>query len=139
MENIILKLCSDDDLDLLTELNRQLIEDEGHDNPMNNIALKERMRQFIHTHYKAFLFYHGSYLVGYALVDVNRKPLYLRHFFICRPFRRNGYGTMAFHKLMEWFGTREIDIEVLSWNTRGIQFWRSLGFQDRSIYMRYSK
>lgn len=139
MEAFILKLCSDDDLDLLTELNCQLIEDEGHENLMNKAALKERMRRFIHTHYKAFLFYHGRYCVGYALMDVNRKPLYLRHFFICRPFRRNGCGTIAFHKLMELFGTREIDLEVLSCNTRGIEFWRSLGFRDRSIYMRYSK
>jgi ribosomal protein S18 acetylase RimI-like enzyme len=139
MEPLMLKLCSEDDLDLLVELNRQLIEDEGHDNPMNTAQLKERMKQFIHTHYKALIFYQGIYCVGYALMDVNRRPLYLRHFFICRPFRRNGYGTKAFYKLVELFGTREIDLEVLSWNTRGIKFWQSLGFRDRSIYMRYSK
>lgn len=139
METFILKLCSDDDLDLLTELNYQLIEDEGHENPLNKAALKERMKQFIHTHYKAFLFFNNGICVGYALMDVNRRPLYLRHFFICRPFRRNGYGTRAFYKLVELFGTREIDLEVLSWNIRGIEFWKSLGFHDRSIYMRYSK
>ncbi|NLO40286.1 MAG: GNAT family N-acetyltransferase [Ruminiclostridium sp.] len=139
MDTFVLKLCSDDDLDLLTELNRQLIEDEGHENPMSKAALKQRMKHFIRTHYKAFLFYQGIYCVGYALMDVNRKPLYLRHFFICRPFRRKGYGTIAFQKLMELFGTRDIDVEVLFWNTHGIEFWKSLGFHERSIYMRYSK
>lgn len=139
MEGLFLKLCSDEDLEILVEFNRQLIEDEGHENPMNTAQLKERMKQFIHTHYKAFLFYSGNRYIGYALVDVNRRPLYLRHFFICRPFRRNGYGTKAFYTLLELFGAREIDLEVLSGNIRGIQFWQSLGFRDRSIYMRYSR
>lgn len=35
MINLTVTAASGDDLDLLVELNRQLIEDEKHDNPMN--------------------------------------------------------------------------------------------------------
>lgn len=30
-----------------------------------------------------------------------------------------------------------LDIEVLSWNEAGMNFWQSLGFCERSRYMRY--
>lgn len=35
--------------------------------------------------------------------------------------------------------TETVDIEVMAWNERGIGFWRSLGFKDRSVYMRFDK
>jgi len=36
-------------------MNKQLIEDEQHDNPMDVAALKERMNGFIHNDYDAYL------------------------------------------------------------------------------------
>ena len=139
MEEIQIRVCSDEDLDLLAVLNKQLIEDEQHDNKMNVEQLRERMNGFINTDYKAYLFEKGSKVIGYALVNHTRKPLYLRQFFICRDVRRQGYGKTTFNKLLELLKTEIIDIEVMSWNGRGIGFWRSLGFKDRSIYMRFDK
>ena len=139
MEEIQIRVCSDEDLDLLAVLNNQLIEDEQHDNKMNVEQLRERMNGFINTDYKAYLFEKGSKVIGYALVNHTRKPLYLRQFFICRDVRRQGYGKTTFNKLLELLKTEIIDIEVMSWNGRGIGFWRSLGFKDRSIYMRFDK
>ncbi|MCL6591342.1 MAG: GNAT family N-acetyltransferase [Firmicutes bacterium] len=139
MEEIRIRVGSDEDLDLLAVLNKQLIEDEKHDNKMNVEQLRERMKGFINSNYKAYLFEKDSKTIGYALVDHTRKPLYLRQFFICRDVRRQGYGKTTFNKLWELLKTEIIDIEVMSWNERGIGFWRSLGFKDRSIYMRLEK
>ncbi|MGQ9779190.1 MAG: GNAT family N-acetyltransferase [Bacillota bacterium] len=77
--------------------------------------------------------------MGYALVDMTRKPLYLRQFFIDRGCRRKGFGTTTFHLLLKELETDTIDIELLSWNEAGLGFWKSLGFKERSIYMRYEK
>src|SRR5690606_9041529 len=120
-------------LDMLAVLNKQLIEDEMHDNKMNVEQLRKKMKGFIHTDYKAYIFEDGSRTIGYALIDHSRKPLYLRQFFICRDVRRKGYGRVALNKLLEFIDADVIDLEVLSWNTGGIGFWRAMGFKDRSI------
>ena len=139
MEELKIRVCTDDELDLLAVLNKQLIEDEQNDNKMNLEQLRERMQGFIHSDYRAYLFENGSETIGYALVDHTRKPIYLRQFFICRDVRRKGYGQTAFKKLLNLLKAEIIDIEVMSWNARGIGFWRAMGFKNRSIYMRFDK
>jgi ribosomal protein S18 acetylase RimI-like enzyme len=126
-----------DDAEKLAAMNKQLIEDEGHDNPMTIPQLEERMAGFISGDYEALLCVGGqNAIVGYALVRKTAKPLYLRQFFICRGERRKGYGSQFFAKLLEYFSADAIDIEVMAWNAAGKAFWESLGFKPRSIYMR---
>lgn len=136
---IDLILCTQDDLNILADLNKQLIEDEKSDNKMNIDQLKERMSGFLETDYNAYLFKRQNTVVGYALVKKSQAPIYLRQFFICRQYRKRGYGREAFNKLMHLLGTDAIDIEVLCWNNAGKLFWDSLGFKERSVYMRYNK
>ncbi len=131
--------CTDNDLNQLALMNKQLIEDEKHDNPMNVDQLKVRMRDFLHTDYKAYKFVAGDDVVGYALVNDQKSPLYLRQFFICREYRRLGYGKLAFEELLVKLHTTEIDIEVMFWNEAGYGFWKSLGFKERSVYMRLDR
>ena len=136
MDSISMHICTEEDLDHLATLNKQLIEDERHDNPMNTEQLKERMKGFLRTDYKAYKFIRDGEIVGYALVNHARQPLYLRHFFICREHRRKGYGTAAFRLLMNHLNTDAIDVEVMVWNERGHRFWQSLGFKERSVFLR---
>ncbi|WP_336785390.1 GNAT family N-acetyltransferase [Paenibacillus sp. MMO-177] len=139
MCELTIRLGCEADLALLAWLNKQLIEDERHDNAMTVDELKERMKHFMGTAYKAYLFERGNVLVGYALVDHTRMPLYVRQFFICRDQRRNGYGKLAFGKLAALLNTDQLDIEVMHWNEAAYAFWRSLGFRERSIYMRLER
>jgi GNAT superfamily N-acetyltransferase len=97
------------------------------------------MRAFLSGDYVAYFYKVGSETAGYALVRTSVTPKYLRQFFICREHRRKGYGTAFFRELLEALGERAIDIDVLYWNEAGIRFWESLGFQPRSIAMRYQK
>lgn len=128
--------CTGADIELLADLNRQLIEDEEYDVRLSIEKLKERMSGFLENGYKAFLFKEHNEVRGYALVDFKREPLYLRHYFICRDCRRLGYGTACLKKLLSMLGTDRLDIEVMFWNDRGYEFWKSVGFKERSIYMR---
>ncbi|WP_143044350.1 GNAT family N-acetyltransferase [Paenibacillus sp. CF384] len=134
--NLTIQLCTTDDVELLAVLNKQLIEDEKHDNTMDIEQLKARMKHFIETDYRAYKFVVSDEVRGYALVNHSRSPLYLRHFFICRKDRRNGYGKLAFVKLTECLNTKEMDLEVMHWNEAAHHFWKSLGFKERSVYMR---
>ncbi len=139
MDNIVVSLCTYEALDALAKMNKQLIEDEKHDNKMSEEQLKERMNKFISSDYNAYFFERGSDVVGYALVNNRQNPPYLRHFFICREFRRRGYGKLAFENLLKLLGADTIDIEVMVWNEPGKGFWKSLGFEERSIYMRFKQ
>ncbi|MDE6748973.1 MAG: GNAT family N-acetyltransferase [Lachnospiraceae bacterium] len=130
--------CALKDVGTLAILNKQLIEDEKSDNPMNVKELEERMKSFLTTDYQAYFFEVDDSIVGYALVKTTCTPLYLRQFLIDRKYRKKHYGTNAFHSLMRYLGVEDIDIEVLPWNEAGKCFWESCGFREISRYMRYS-
>ena len=136
--NITIRPATVADAGDLAVMNKQLIEDEKHDNPMTMPELKERMAGFLSGDYNAlFCVDENAAILGYALINNNVKPTYLRQFFICRDQRRKGYGRQFFHKLLEYLNTDTIDIEVMVWNETGKAFWESLNFQPRSVYMRY--
>jgi len=128
--------CTPSDAQLLAAMNKQLIEDEKSDNPMDGRQLEQRMRTFLETEYRAYFYRVQGEIAGYALVRMSASPLYLRQFFICRAYRRKGHGRAFFFELIKELGAKEIDIEVFCWNEAGIGFWRSLGFEPRSVSMR---
>jgi ribosomal protein S18 acetylase RimI-like enzyme len=133
---IDVQLCTRADIGALAELNRLLIEDEKYDVRLSIEKLRERMSGFLENGYKAYFFKEHNELRGYALVDSKREPLYLRHYFICREYRRSGYGTACLKRLLAVLRADSMDIEVMHWNKRGYGFWKSFGFKERSIYMR---
>lgn len=116
--------CSVDDVPILAKMNQMLIEDENAKTSLNLSQLQERMSGFIQSEYKAFLFYFNKKTVGYALCNMEKSPIYLRQFFICREERRKGYGKQAFQSLLSHLNTDEIDIDVYVWNKSGVEFWK---------------
>lgn len=131
--------CSAGDAPGLAVLNKRLIEDEQSSNPMNLRELEERMIGFLNGEYDAYYFQEDGTTVGYALVRRTVSPLYLRQFYIDRAYRRRHLGEQAFRALLETLQTDTIDIDVLPWNTAGAAFWKSLGFSETCISMRYGK
>ena len=137
---MIIEKCTLKDISQLASLNKQLIDDEKSDNPMNMSELEERMSGFLSSEYDAYFFVVEEKVIGYALVKNTCNPLYLRQFLIDRDYRKKHYGTEAINALMKYLNIESIDIEVLSYNERGIRFWESCGFQEISRYMRcYAK
>ena len=138
--NIILSEAVQDNLEVLLGMNKNLIEDEKYDRPLKEDKLIERWNSFLtQTKYKVFLFKINSDIIGYAVVHINQEPLYLRHFFIKRKYRRKGHGTECFNKLLSRLKTTEIDLDVMSWNKPGLKFWISLGFTERCKLLTINK
>lgn len=129
--------CTLNDIEQLAILNKQLIDDEKSNNPMDVKELKERMRGFLTSDYDAYFFKVDNTVVGYALIKNSCTPLYLRQFLVDRKFRCQHLGTEAFRELLKYLKVEKIDIEVLPWNEAGMRFWESLGFKEMSRYMRY--
>lgn len=126
------------ELDLLVQLNRQLDEDEPHPHPLPLPALTVRMARWLDSgEYEVLLLRSGDQLIGYAVWRAEEVGTYLRHFFICRDRRRQGWGRAAIHRLCRdvFPKDRPINIDTVVGNTQGIAFWRAIGFRDFSLGM----
>lgn len=138
-----LRPATDGDIDVLAKMNKQLIEDEGHRNPMTIPELALRMRGWLQSGWNADLFVRpdvqvADTVVGYALYQhrkdeffPERKVIYLRQFLIERKYRSQGWGRSALRQL---FASRfpspcTVVVDVLSANACGVAFWRTVGFQ----------
>jgi|SRR5688500_12665554 len=127
-----------DEAALLADLNRQLDEDEPHPYPLPLPALVERMARWIDGgEYEVLLFRHGDQLIGYAVWRADEHGTYLRHFFICRDQRSQGWGRAAIQLLCSdvFPKDRPVNIDAAIGNKAGIAFWRAIGFQDFSVGM----
>ena len=134
-----IRICSKADIKQLAEMNKRLIEDEKSSNPMDTAQLTERTRDFLANEYTAYLFTDGETAVGHAPVRLGSSPSYLRQFYIEREYRRSQRGRNAFELLKENLQTDVIDIDVLTWNAAGRTFWKSIGFEETCISMRYER
>lgn len=119
----------------LARMNGQLIEDEFHDRRLPPSELEERMERFLAGQYTGYMLRIGDTCCGYALIDHEREPAYLRHYFVRRGLRRTGIGSAGV-KLIQTMIAGEIDIHCLLRNRRGIRFWHKMGFADRTVSMR---
>lgn len=126
------RLAQPEDCQILGELNYQLIQDEGHRNPMTVFELVERMHGWLSSDYRASLFEDESGVVAYALYREQLDLLYLRQFFVQRHKRRLGIGRQCMKILFSevWPTDKRITVDVLCQNPAGIAFWRSVGFTD---------
>jgi predicted acetyltransferase len=126
------RIASVEDVQVLGELNRKLIQDEGHRNSMTVPELVDRMLQWLQTDYQASIFEDGSEIVAYALYRDEKDHLYLRQFFVKRHKRRSGIGRHCMKILFSqvWPKDRRIAVDVLCANQVAIAFWRAVGFTD---------
>ena len=77
------RAATDEDLDLLAEWNKQLIQDEGHRNSMSVPELRRRMDAWLAGEYSAVLFSHDNgEPLAYGLYREGNDEIYLRHFFV---------------------------------------------------------
>ncbi|MCL2512883.1 MAG: GNAT family N-acetyltransferase [Oscillospiraceae bacterium] len=129
---ITIETAMPDDCPALAVMNRQLIDDEGDNNNITVPELENRMRGWLQKGvYTGYLFRLNGETVGYALVDPS--DMWMRHFFICREYRRQGHGRAAVSLLFEELGTEEIGLSCLTGNAPGLAFWRSFGHEAYSV------
>jgi len=120
------------DLDLLAEWNHQLIQDEGHRNPMTLSQLRDRMQDWLSSDYSAVIFTINDEQLAYALFREQESEIYLQQLFVIRGKRNQGIGKEVIRLLRDniWPKSKRLTVEVLSHNTSGIAFWHSVGYRD---------
>jgi len=137
-QGVGLRFADAADVPVLARLNRQLIEDEGHPNPMDLSQLADRMAGWLAGAWRAVLFEREGEVVAYALYGPDEQGIYLRQFFVARAHRRLGIGRDAVARLRaEVLGPDTVvTLGVLAHNERGLAFWRAVGFADHAIELR---
>jgi len=123
----------------LALFNKALIDDGGSINAMSLEELENRMREFITSGFVAMIFEVENIHIGYALIDTNKTPFFIRQFFIGKEFRRRGYGRTAFSKIVEYFNTDQLDLTVLCNNEIAYKFWINCGLVPYETILHYRK
>ena len=133
------RLATLDDVQTLTRMNRQLVEDEGHRNRFRCDAwFEERMRGFLTGGYDAVFFELEGEAVAYALYTDHPEhddTIYLRQIFVDRAHRRKGIGREAMRVLKEevWPKGKRLTVEVLVDNQVARAFYKAAGFREYSL------
>lgn len=129
------RLATDGDVPLLARLNRELIDDEGHRNPMSVPELEARMRGWLAGEYCAVLFEREGQVVAYVLYRAEASDIYVRHLYVVRGARRQGIATAALRLLARevWPPDTRISLDVLVDNAGTLAFYRALGFQPYAL------
>lgn len=127
--------ANENDLDLLAMWNRQLIEDEDHDNSMTIAQLRERMSEWLKGDYQVIVFSKASAPSAYAVFQDRDDHIYLRQFFVDRAQRRCGIGKEAVAILKNCIlpHSKRVRLEVMARNRNGLAFWKASGFGSRYI------
>ena len=132
--------ATDTDIPLLARMNARLIEDEGHQNPMNISQLEGRMQQWLTGQYRAIIFDDRGAPAAYALFRPaddgwDGEGVYLRQFFVERELRRNGVGRSAIELLRNevWGKDARVTLETLVHNRTAQEFFKSVGFREYCI------
>ena len=120
------RLATDGDVPLLARLNRELIDDEGHRNPMAVPELAARMRGWLAGEYCAVLFEREGQVVAYVLYRAEASDIYVRHLYVVRGARRQGIATAALRLLARevWPPDTRISLDVLVDNAGTLAFYR---------------
>lgn len=129
------RFATERDLDLLAEWNYQLIQDEGHRNPLTLPELRERLQKWLAGEYQAIVFLTNNTPVAYGLYRESEDEVHLRQLFVGRDRRRNGVGrqAMTIFRQQIWSKKKRLTVEVLCKNAVAIQFWRAMGYNDYSL------
>ena len=133
---MIISQATLDDIDSLAILNKFLIEDEKHPNPMNTEQLTQRMSGWLQGEYDSYLVKIDDRIAAYCLYRDDGQYYYLRQLYVDRSFRRQGIAT----QLLDWmyaniWADKTVILDVLIHNHIAILFYEKYGFKIQVLRM----
>lgn len=145
--SLILRPALPADLDALAVMNRHLVEDEGHRNPMSVPEFRDRFDRFLTVEgWTVEVIETEGAIAGFATWRREPDPsqesgyrVHLRQFFIARDRRGSGIGRAAVAHLQARVPAGDrMYIDVLETNPGGRAFWAALGFVPYALRMELS-
>lgn len=140
VDAVVWRRAGADDAEVIGRFNAQLSVDEGAEPVGPPELYVQRMRGWLEQNrYEAALAYAGESVVAYVVWrdDPDYDSLFVRQFFVARPFRGKGLGRALFLRAVdEFWPDRQLRLDVYDTNPRGAAFWTSVGFVPYSRLMR---
>jgi len=106
---------SEEDLDILSDMSRRLIQEQQYKEAMDLEQLRASMENLIRTGCEAYLFEVEGKPIGYSLVSRKIDPLSIVQFFILPEERGKGYGYQAVWLLQGATKANSIDVDARVW------------------------
>ncbi|MFT4067359.1 GNAT family N-acetyltransferase [Paraburkholderia sp.] len=145
LDTLNIRPASEADFPLLARMNRELIEDEGHRNPMTVPQLEARFRRFVGEEgYRVDVLLLDGEIAGYAthryepdLAEPSGQRVFLRQFYIARGKRGGGLGRRALELLIDarFADGDRIFLDVMETNPGGKAFWSRTAFTPYATTM----
>lgn len=140
MNKMIIRKAQTKDIKTLAKMNKRLIEDEKHPNPMNLAQMAERMEQWLKDEYSCYLASLNKKVVAYCLYRDDGEYYYLRQLYVERSHRRRGFAT----ELLDWMYAniwqyKKVRLDVLVHNKEAIAFYEEYGFKVGCLQMEKQK
>ncbi len=118
------------DVETLAELNKHLIEDEQHPNPMNITQLTQQMKEWLATDYICYMAKQKDSIVAYCLYRDDGRYYYMRQLYVDSAHRRKGIATQLLDWLYENVWTdKKVRLDVLAHNEDAVAFYKRYGFR----------
>ena len=137
------RIATNEDIEILAEMNQELCKDENHKNQFKSKNwFQKRMATFLNSSYTAVIFELKDNPIAYAFF-VNHAEhvdtIHLRQIFVRGTVKRQGIGKNAMQILLNkvWPKGRRITVESLSNNHKALSFYKSLGFTDYSVELEF--
>lgn len=124
-----------EDAPLLGLWNSRLYEDERNPGWKSLDEFISRMRGWLASgEHRGIVFETEDGPVAYALYRQDPECLYVRHFYVDRPFRRQNLGRRCVRLLLAEAlpPGQPVALDVLETNPGGHAFWRAVGFRPYS-------
>ena len=118
------------DAEVLAKLNKHLIEDEQHPDPINIVQLTERMKAWLATDYICYVGKQDGCILTYCLYRDEGSYYYMRQLYVDRAHRRKGIATQLLNWLYENVWTdKKVRLDVLAHNEDAVAFYKRYGFR----------
>ena len=90
-----LRLGSEEDIGILTQMYLQLNEEFHFGEPMTMDEINTLMKNYLNRNHDAYIFSEENKIIGYSLVERNSNPLCMAQYFIIRSARGRGYNNTS--------------------------------------------
>ena len=118
-------------------LSKVYLEEITNKENISKITTKDNYTKIINNRGKIFWVKSFNRIVGFFVIYLNyekKKYCYIRDIFILKKFRLQKIGTKSFEKIIKFCKQKKfklIKINILSTNSKVINFWKRLNFKKR--------
>jgi len=116
-------------------ITKEDLEARFHENPETTEERRERRRRFVSTApFHSWVAIEGTDLIGFCTIKQDEHENLIQALYILPDYQNKGVGKRLLQTVLDWFGhTKEVVLNVVSYNEKAIAFYRAFGFVPNGL------